>query len=111
MLLRLATHYNQSVSELLGYFFRELKEIPDFAVKSGLIEVLEELYEEHLLPLAIPAVVRQLERKELESWLLHLLVSRRFSGIQEKKPIVKNGLFICWMNRMNCFALFGKPDG
>ena len=72
VLLRLATHYNQSVSELLGYFFRELKEIPDFAVKSGLIEVLEELYEEHLLPLAIPAVVRQLERKELESWLLHL---------------------------------------
>lgn len=72
VLLRLATHYNLSVSELLGYFFRELKEMPDFVANNGLSEVLEELYKEHLLPLAIPEVVRRLDRRELESWLFHL---------------------------------------
>lgn len=72
VLRQLAAHYNQTVVDLLDYFLHEGMVLVDLPSAQRLKTILEELYEEHSLPLTAVSLLRQKSDRELEHWLLHL---------------------------------------
>ena len=112
VLQRIAAHYNQEVTALIGYFLHELTTLLSQHQFLQLGDILKELYEEHLLPMTDVSVVRSKTDKELESWAIYLFgTDVVLSGVCEaymEKWLVffldeKNGLFkALWKSgRMN----------
>lgn len=72
VLRRIAAHYNQEVTALIGYFLHELTVLLSQNQFVQLGDILKELYEEHLLPMADVSVVHSKTDKELEAWAVYL---------------------------------------
>ena len=112
VLRRIAAHYNQEVTALIGYFLHELTTLLSQHQFVQLGDILKELYEEHLLHITDVSVVRSKTDKELEDWAIYLFATDVvLSGAREvymEKWLVffldeKNGLFkALWKSgRMN----------
>ncbi|MEL5895798.1 contractile injection system tape measure protein [Bacteroides sp. GD17] len=112
VLRRIAAHYNQEVTALIGYFLHELTALLSQHQFMQLGGILKELYEEHLLPMADVSVVRSKTDKELEDWAIYLfgtdvILSGTREAYMEKWLVFfldeKNGLFkALWKSgRMN----------
>lgn len=69
VLQMLAAHYNQEVTDLLSYFMHQLSALVEALPSGGLRQILQELYEETLLPLAAAGRVRASSDKEIAQWL------------------------------------------
>lgn len=106
VLRRIAAHYNQEVTALIGYFLHELTTLLSQHQFVQLGDILKELYEEHLLPMTDVSVVRSKTDKELEAWAIYLfgtdvVLSGNCESYMEKWLIFfldeKNGLFkVLW---------------
>lgn len=72
VLQRIAAHYNQEVTVLIGYYLHELTAFLSQHRFRELESILKELYEEHLLPMTDMAVIRSKTDRELESWATNL---------------------------------------
>lgn len=106
VLRRIAAHYNQEVTALIGYFLHELTTLLSQHQFVQLGDILKELYEEHLLPMTDVSVVRSKTDKELEAWAIYLfgtdvVLSGNRESYMEKWLIFflgeKNGLFkVLW---------------
>lgn len=72
VLQMLAAHYNQQVTDLLSYFLHQLSSLVEALPFAGLRQILRELYEENMLPLAAAGRVRASSDKEIAQWLLAL---------------------------------------
>lgn len=78
----LAAHYNQEVTDLIGYFLQNLSEMIKEPLFTSLKFILKELYEEYLLPLADKSVIRAKTDGETELWALQLFgVKSMLSGV------------------------------
>ena len=102
VLQRIAAHYNQEVTALIGYFLHELTALLSQHQFVQLGDILKELYEEHLLPMADAIAVRSKSDKELEAWAVYLygtdvVLSGAGESYMEKWLVFflneKNGLF------------------
>ena len=102
VLQRIAAHYNQEVTALIGYFLHELTALLSQHQFVQLGDILKELYEEHLLPMADAIAVRSKTDKELEAWAVYLygtdvVLSGAGESYMEKWLVFfldeKNGLF------------------
>lgn len=102
VLQRIAAHYNQEVTTLIGYFLHELTALLSQHQFVQLGDILKELYEEHLLPMADAIAVRSKTDKELEAWAVYLygtdvVLSGAGESYMEKWLVFflneKNGLF------------------
>lgn len=69
VLKKLAAHYNQEVTELLSYFLHGLSGWIKSLPSVGLGRILQELYEENMLPLASAGRVQAVSDEEMAQWL------------------------------------------
>lgn len=78
VLKKLAAHYNQEVTDLLSYFLHQLPGVFETFSSGRLKQILQELYEESVLPLAEAGRVQAFTDKELEQWLVALFGNTAF---------------------------------
>lgn len=72
VLKMLAAHYNQEVADLLSYFLHRISALVESLPSVGLRQILQELYEENMLPLVDVDRVRHSSDKEVAQWLRSL---------------------------------------
>lgn len=107
VLVQLAAHYNQKVVDLLCYFFREQAVIMERFPFVTLKEVLKELYEESMLPLAKLDVVRNMNVEDMQYWLLCLLGERQ-GNVSNKEEYLEKWLIYLLEERNEVFRRLWK---
>lgn len=91
VLQMLAAHYNQEVTDLLSCFMYQLSALLEEVPFAALKQILRELYEENMLPLAAAGWVRASSDKEIAQWLLALF------GTSASLPVGREAWLEKWL--------------
>lgn len=105
---QLAAHYNQEVTELLGYFLHNLPDVLAIHSFGGLKIILQELYDENVLPLTDINKVRSKSDAELEHWILDLFGDGSTLFIRGKEGYLEKWLMYFLNERNGAFRFLWK---
>lgn len=108
VLRQLAAHYNQEVTELLGYFLHNLPDVLAIHLFGGLKLILQELYDEKVLPLTDINKVRSKSDAELEHWILDLFGDGSTLFIRGKEEYLEKWLMYFLNERNEVFRFLWK---
>lgn len=108
VLCQLAAHYNQEVTELLGYFLHSLPDVWASHSFGGLKIILQELYDENVLPLTDINKVRSKSDAELEHWILDLFGNGSLLFGKVKEEYLAKWLVYFLNERNGCFRSLWK---
>lgn len=108
VLQKLAAHYNQDVTELIGYFLHNLPDVLTGYVSGSLKGILKELYDEKVLPLTDVGKIRFQSDTELEYWILDLFGNTSTLLVQGKEEYLEKWLAYYLSERKNTFRSLWK---
>lgn len=108
VLQKLAAHYNQDVTELIGYFLHSLPDVLTGHVSGSLKSILKELYDEKVLPLTDVSKIRFKSDTELEYWILDLFGNASTLLAQGKEEYLEKWLIYFLSERKNTFRSLWK---
>lgn len=108
VLQQLAAHYNQNVSELMGYFWHNLPVMSVGRALGDLKAILKELYDESVLPLTDVGIVRSQSDASLEHWILDLFGNTSILFLQGKEVYLEKWLVYLLNEREDCFRSLWK---
>ena len=108
VLQKLAAHYNQEVVELMGYFLHNFPGGLTGHSFGGLKSILQELYDEKVLPLTNIDRIRSKSDMEIEHWILDLFGNNSTLLVRSNEEYMEKWLIYFLSERNNTFRSLWK---
>lgn len=108
VLQRLAAHYNQEVTELIGYFLHHLTGVFSGYIPGSLKNILEELYDEAIMSMKDIGKMRSKSDAELGQWIVNLFGNHPVTYFQGKEEYLVKWLTYLLNERNSCFKALWK---